>query len=79
MIARKNRSFLGRFIAWLQPDFCISVQLDLDDRRQAPETIPYREAMVALDFFTVPTVTFQLLCCFFVIEHAHRNLRVPKS
>ena len=30
--------------------------------------------MVALDFFTVPTVTFQLLYCFFVIEHARRKI-----
>jgi putative transposase len=28
-----------------------------------------REAIVAFDFFTVPTVTFQLLYCLFVIEH----------
>jgi hypothetical protein len=29
----------------------------------------HREAITAFDFFTVPTVTFQLLHCFFVIEH----------
>ena len=29
----------------------------------------HREVIVALDFFTVPTVTFKLLYCFFVIEH----------
>jgi len=29
----------------------------------------HREVIVAFDFFTVPTVTFQLLYCFFVIEH----------
>jgi hypothetical protein len=32
----------------------------------------HREVIVALDFFTVPTVTFQLLYCFFVIEHGCR-------
>jgi hypothetical protein len=32
------------------------------------------EAMVALDFFTVPTVRFQWLYCFFVIEHARRKI-----
>jgi transposase InsO family protein len=30
--------------------------------------------MVAFDFFTVPTVTFQLLYCFFVIEHGRRKI-----
>jgi transposase InsO family protein len=34
----------------------------------------HREVIVALDFFTVPTVTFQLLYCFFVIEHARRKI-----
>jgi hypothetical protein len=32
------------------------------------------EVIVAFDFFTVPTVTFQLLFyCFFVIEHGRRK------
>ena len=26
----------------------------------------HRDAIAAMDFFTVPTVTFQLLCCFFI-------------
>ena len=34
----------------------------------------HREAIVAFDFFTVPTVKFQLLYCFFVIEHARRKI-----
>src|SRR4029077_13119472 len=29
----------------------------------------HREAIAAMDFFTVPTVTFQLLYCFFIISH----------
>lgn len=29
----------------------------------------HRELIAALDFFTVPTVTFKLLYCFFLIEH----------
>ena len=29
----------------------------------------HREAIAAFDFFTVPTLTFQVLYCFFVIEH----------
>jgi len=34
----------------------------------------HREVIVAFDFFTVPTVTFKLLSCFFVIEHAQRQI-----
>ena len=34
----------------------------------------HREAIVALDFFTVPTLTFKLLYCFFVVEHGRRRI-----
>ena len=34
----------------------------------------HREAITAMDFFTVPTVTFQLLYCFFVIRHDRRQI-----
>jgi len=34
----------------------------------------HREAIVALDFFTVPTVSFRVLYCLFVIEHARRRI-----
>ena len=34
----------------------------------------HREAIVAIDFFTVPTLTFKLLYCFFVIEHGRRRI-----
>jgi transposase InsO family protein len=34
----------------------------------------HREAIVALDFFTVSTVRFQVLYCLFVIEHARRRI-----
>ena len=34
----------------------------------------HREAIVAFDFFTVPTLTFRLLYCFFVIEHGRRRI-----
>jgi putative transposase len=34
----------------------------------------HREVIVAFDFFSVPTVTFQLLYCFFVIEHSRRRI-----
>lgn len=33
----------------------------------------HREAIVALDFFTVPNGTFRLLYCLFVIEHGRRR------
>ena len=34
----------------------------------------HREAIAAIDFFTVPTVTFSLLYCFFVIGHDRRSI-----
>jgi transposase InsO family protein len=34
----------------------------------------HREVIAAFDFFTVPTLTFQLLYCFFVIEHRRRKI-----
>jgi len=32
------------------------------------------KSLVSVDFFTVPTLTFQLLYCFFVIEHGRRKI-----
>ena len=34
----------------------------------------HREAIVAMDFFTVPTLTFNLLYCFFIISHDRRRI-----
>ncbi|HET9399620.1 MAG TPA: hypothetical protein VFO34_01605 [Candidatus Acidoferrales bacterium] len=34
----------------------------------------HREAIATTDFFTVPTITFRLLCCFFVINHDRRSI-----
>lgn len=34
----------------------------------------HREAIAAMDFFTVPTVTFRVLYCFFVIGHGRRRI-----
>jgi len=34
----------------------------------------HREAIVALDFFTVPTAMFRVLYCFFVIGHSRRKV-----
>src|SRR5207245_7254958 len=34
----------------------------------------YREAIAAMDFFTVPTLTFGVLYCFFVIGHDRRKI-----
>jgi len=33
-----------------------------------------REAIAAMDFFTVPTITFCMLYCFFVISHDRRRI-----
>jgi len=34
----------------------------------------HREAIAAMDFFTVPTLTFGVLYCFFVISHSRRKI-----
>ena len=34
----------------------------------------HREAIAAMDFFTVPTLTFGVLYCFFVIAHNRRRI-----
>ena len=34
----------------------------------------HREAIAAMDFFTVPTITFSVLYCFFVIDHGRRRV-----
>jgi transposase InsO family protein len=34
----------------------------------------HREVITAFDFFTVPTLTFRVLYCFFVIEHHRRRI-----
>ena len=33
-----------------------------------------RESIAAMDFFTVPSLTFRVLYCFFVIEHGRRRI-----
>jgi putative transposase len=45
------------------------------DRAQRWKTFlaNHREAIAAMDFFTVPTLTFGVLCCFFVIAHDRRR------
>jgi putative transposase len=34
----------------------------------------HREAIVAFDFFAVPTLTFKVLYCFFILEHGRRKI-----
>src|SRR5437016_9117543 len=34
----------------------------------------HREAIAAMDFFTVPTITFGVLYCFFIIAHGRRRI-----
>jgi len=43
-------------------------------RRWAAFLSNHREAIAAMDFFTVPTLTFELLYCFFVIEPDRRRI-----
>jgi len=34
----------------------------------------HRDAIAAMDFFTVPTITFGVVYCFFVISHDRRRI-----
>ncbi|MGO9434833.1 MAG: transposase [Terracidiphilus sp.] len=43
-------------------------------RRWAAFLANHREAIAAMDFFTVPTLTFGVLYCFFVISHSRRQV-----
>lgn len=43
-------------------------------KRWLPFLQNHREVIVAFDFFTLPTLTFRLLDCFFVIEHERRKV-----
>jgi transposase InsO family protein len=43
-------------------------------RRWATFLSNHREAIVAMDFFTMPTLTFGLVYCFFVIAHDRRRI-----
>ena len=36
--------------------------------------VNHRDAIAAMDFFTVPTITFGVLYCFFVICHDRRRI-----
>jgi hypothetical protein len=44
------------------------------DQRWLTFLTNHREVIAAMDFFAVPTVTFKLLYCFFVIEHGRRRI-----
>ncbi|HUD54619.1 MAG TPA: integrase core domain-containing protein [Terracidiphilus sp.] len=43
-------------------------------RRWAAFLINHREAIAAMDFFTVPTLTFGVFYCYFVIAHDRRRI-----
>ena len=43
-------------------------------KRWAAFLANHREAIAAMDFFTVPTLTFGVLYCFFVIAHGRRQI-----
>jgi transposase InsO family protein len=65
--------------------FCISERTVLNWIRKAPRApepakrwatflANHREVTAAMDFFTVPTITFGVLYCFFVISHGRRQV-----
>ncbi|MBV8866855.1 MAG: hypothetical protein JO210_15780 [Acidobacteriaceae bacterium] len=37
----------------------------------------HRKVIAAMDFFTVPTMNFRVLYCFFVIKHSRRRILGP--
>ena len=39
----------------------------------------HRDVLAAMDFFTVPTLTFRVLYCFFVIEHGRARSFISMS
>ena len=39
----------------------------------------HREGIAAMDFFTVPTITFGVLYCFFIISHDRRRILHPNQ
>jgi transposase InsO family protein len=43
-------------------------------KRWATFLANHREAIAAMDFFTVPTLTFGVLYCFFVVAHGRRQI-----
>src|ERR1039458_4140193 len=43
-------------------------------KRWAAFLVNHRETIAAMDFFTVPTLTFGVLYCFFVIAHDRRRV-----
>ena len=43
-------------------------------KRWLPFLNNHREVLAAFDFFTVPTLNFRRLYCFFVIEHGRRRI-----
>jgi putative transposase len=59
---------VARYLRGLQPRTAKSGQ------RWKAFLANHREAIVAFDFFTVPTLTFKLLYCFLIIEHGRRKI-----
>ena len=72
-----------RSLASLVSERTVALYLRRIPRRRAPGKqwlaflLNHREAVVAFDFFTVPTVHFQLLYCFFVIEQSTLLIEAP--
>jgi transposase InsO family protein len=56
----------------------LSVHYRPESGSGGPSWLPFlrnhREAIAAMDFFTVPTLTFGVLHCFFVISHDRRKI-----
>jgi putative transposase len=59
---------VARYLRRLRP------QIGKPDQHWKAFLANHREAIVAFDFFAVPTLTFKLLYCFLVIEHGRRKI-----
>jgi hypothetical protein len=65
----------SRFPNVRSPDICDGSERRGDPRKRWLAFLQnHREVIAAIDFFTVPTLTFKFLDCFFVIEHRRRKV-----
>jgi putative transposase len=62
-----SESSVSRYLLLLSPS-------DQAHKRWATFLRNHREVIAAMDFFTVPTLCFRVLYCFFVIEHERRKI-----
>ncbi len=78
----EHRAFTANFSSWVSRLSERSVSRWIRRAPRNPDSVKrwltflrnHREAIAAMDFFTVPTLTFGVLYCFFVIGHDRRKI-----